>query len=178
MSVNPLRDPGSWDWIILAGKPLPGIPRIVGASDPRKWDVRAGYGTSGATTVFTGTDIKEFSIEIEMWDPDQVDYWNDTIVPILEDSRKGKTALDFYAPACSEPPINIRSIVVTDPTQLTVEDDGTITTSIKVMKYAKPKPAVGKPASSKKSTDQPTAQDAQDKEIAALTAQLKDLASQ
>ena len=33
MSVNPIRDPGAWDWMILAGKPLPGIPVINGASD-------------------------------------------------------------------------------------------------------------------------------------------------
>ena len=45
------------DYIVLAGQRSPGLAVVRGSDSPRKWDVRNGYGFSGATIVYTGLGL-------------------------------------------------------------------------------------------------------------------------
>lgn len=167
-AVNPIRDPGAWDWVTISGKAVPGIPTIEGAGNPQKWDVRRGYGTSGAYIVYMGADVPSFTLHLTMWDPEHIDYYNSEIVPELLKSMQGHTALDFYAPACSEPPLSIKHVVVVDPGQLTEDDDGYWHASIKLLKYVRPKPSIAKPLPD---SSEPKPTDAIQAQIAAQNSQ-------
>ncbi len=176
MSANPILQPELWDVAQLGGVSTPGIAEVTGAALVRSWDVRKGYGTSGATTVYTGDQPAKFSLKLTFWLADQVDAYNDQIVPLLEAAPKGaKKALDFYHPAASERPQNIRAVVVEDVGQLVQSGDGLWTVEIKLLQYRAPKAAIGKPAGAAGNKATTPAPSAADNMIAKLTDQLKKL---
>ena len=151
----------------LANIATPGIARVSNGKATYKWDAQAGTGKSGATSVYTGDDLTEITVRLEFSDEvrgltakEQRREWFDAIVPILERSADGKTAIEFYHPAVSGPPINLTSVVTKEIGQLQVEDNGLTWVEFTLLKFAKPKPKpAGKPAGAKKNVQQPTAQD-------------------
>lgn len=176
-------DPTTWDIAVIAGHGTPGHISISGGEVVWNWDAKAGTGKSGATTIFTGQDLTEITVTLTFADGirgltaiEQRREFFTVIVPILEKTSDGKTALDFYHPAVSEPPINLTAVVCKTIGQLEVEDNGLSRISFKLLKYVKPKPKpVGKPAGAKTSADKSSAKDDVDKEIEELTKQLKEL---
>jgi len=172
---NPLRTPEIYDSFLLAGVRSPGQCDLSGASAPRKWDVFRGFGLTGATTIFTGIDIKDFSIRISMWEPEQIDDYNAKLVPLLALPPRGKRpkALDFYHPLASDPPIGIRSVGVKDVTQLQQISDGLWAVDILFVPFVTPKPHIAKPIAS--GDDRPKPQDAADAKILELSDQVKEL---
>lgn len=58
--------------IISAGVPVtsPGVCTITGDGIPRNWQVREGYGLSGATQAFRGLGLAEFQLELRLWRPE------------------------------------------------------------------------------------------------------------
>jgi len=62
MTWTPLQSP--IDHVLLAGQRSPGIATISGAGSLRKWDVRKGYGLTGARPVFRGLDVARFRVAI------------------------------------------------------------------------------------------------------------------
>jgi hypothetical protein len=51
------------DALLIGGDYSPGFCVISKAGLPLKWDKRPGYGFSGASIVYTGTDLSEFDVE-------------------------------------------------------------------------------------------------------------------
>src|SRR5690606_10736930 len=136
---------------------------------------------TGASTIYTGKDLSDCVLKIVFADgaqglsaSDQISQFLDQIVPILQTSENGKTAIDFYHPSVSEPPINLISVVVKSISQLDVQPDGLKSVTVELIQYRKPKAAaVGKPSgSAAKSPEPPTAKDAQDIQQDQLTMQL------
>lgn len=178
---NPLRDPLSWDFAYFAGVITSGIATVSGGVDARGWDTRKGYGQSGATRVYTGRELKSFTLRLYFWHEVQIDWYREQILPVIAPEPIGKTAkaIEFYHPAVSEEPHGIRAVDVDEIGQLTPDgDSGGWYVEIKLTRYARPKPAVGKPSGAAAKTPKPpTAAEKADAEIEALTKQMKELAN-
>lgn len=176
--LNPLRNPEAFDVWFLAGQTSPGLSEIAGASNPRGWDVRQGYGTSGATVVYTGDGLAKFSIKVFLWEDEHFEQW-ETFKLLLKKTPRGvrPKALDIYHPILED--LEIASVVVDDRSQLTEVqgEPGMFYVEVTFLQYRAPLPAVGKPDGSQSKPAEPTAQDAFDKTIADLTKQFQELSS-
>lgn len=170
---NPLRNPSLYDVIKLSGITSPGQCDLTGAHAPRKWDVRRGFGLSGATSVYMGDDIDKFAVRLMFWEEGQIDEYNQKFVPLLAKPPRGQRpkAQTFYHPLASDPPIGIISVSVQDVTQLQQIQDGLWAVDILLIPYSKPKPAVAKPIAA--GDDRPKPEDEDDKTILALSDQVK-----
>jgi hypothetical protein len=172
----------AWDYALIDGLVTPGLAVVTKASRKIKWDDAKGAGTSGATSKFVGDELSEFDLTLQFVDGvrgetafEQRYRYQEQIVPRLELAALGKQACDFYYPSVSEPPVNVRACVPTEIGAIEFAGDfWQVVISFK--QYRKPKPASGTPSGTKK-TKAPTAKDAQDLEIEALTAQWKALKS-
>ncbi len=173
---NPLRTPDLYNVIQLGGVTSQGQAEVAGGKSPRKIDIRKGNGLTGATTVFTGVDISTFTCRLSFWDADQIDWYNQVFAPLLAAPPSGKNpkALDFFYPSISDPPINVRAVLVNNVGQLTQVGDGLWVVDIEFCPFHPPKPALAKPAAAAKK-DAPQPQDATDKLIESLTSQVKAL---
>lgn len=182
--IDPDLNPEAYDQAIIGGVPTLGIATVSGGKALWSWDSKKGSGKSGASTVFTGKDLSDCVLKITFADgaqglsqADQISQFVEQIVPILQTSATGKTAIDFFHPSVSLEPINLTSVVVKSIGQIEMQDNGLKTVTVELLQYVKPKPArVGKPSGSASKTPAgSTAQDAMDKEIEALTQEVKEL---
>lgn len=171
MSWNPLKEPV--DYAIIAGKRTPGICDIVGASSPRKWDERDGYGLSGATLWFKGVGLAHFSIKLRLYtDQDWEDWY--AFKPLVERPPLGKwpKSKDIHHPLLVD--LGIKSIVIEDLLQAERTDDsGEWTQEIKAIEFRTPKFTLAKPDGSAATPADPVEQ-----EIGRLTDQYQSLAEQ
>lgn len=106
------------DFIAIGGMTSPGVCEIEGAGIPSKWDERAGYGTDGATLVYTGRQISSFQAKFTLWNDDDLPTWNAFTKMLSQQvlSRAGK-AWDIVHPLLMQ--IGITKVVVEDISQLT-----------------------------------------------------------
>lgn len=149
MSIaNPLRDEDvdAWDRALLGGVANPGHVLVTGASSPRKWDEAAGTGTSGASLRWTGNGLPEFDAVVRVWEAEQFEEWDRTWGPLTAPTEPGQKprAFDWSHPATDD--LKIRSVVVLDLSQWEQVEDGLWERTVKLKKFAAPKPALGKPA--------------------------------
>jgi hypothetical protein len=168
-----MRNPQLWDTARIGGVITPGQVEITGGVSPRKWDVWGGYGLSGAATVFTGIDIKDFGMRIMMWEAEQYDQYMATIVPLLDLPPRGTRpkALSFFHPAVSLPPLRIRSVGIKEPGQPYQDDKGLWWVDIKLIPYQQPKPGLAKPIAADDTKPKP--QDKLGEKILALTDEIQ-----
>lgn len=176
MSISNLIAPEA-DYIIMAtplGLPVksPGSAVIRGAGSPRKWDVRDGYGFHGGNTVFIGTNLAKFEVDISIWEST---HWIDWLVFAKAlDVPKGpvKLGVGIWHPVLNVPPLSITAVVVEDVGQFEQDDEGLWTCTIKMIQFAPPLPAaIGAPAAAIPAATKalPTATDAATREIEAKT---------
>lgn len=173
---NPLDNPELYDYFVLARQKSPGLCDVSGANAPRNWDIRNGYGLSGATIVYTGDGLAKFTIRLFFWETDHFVAWEKFRVLVKKPPRGVRPkAMDISYPYLEE--LGITSVVVDDELQWTQPAAGLFVKDIKFNQYRAPLPMVGKPDGSQSKANEPTAQTAIDKTIEALTKQAKDLAS-
>lgn len=174
--MSSLTSQGYGDFILLGGYKSPGLCDVSGAGSPRKWEQRPGYGLSGATVVFLGNQLSEFSIKFRLYgdpkvpDPDW-EQWNTFEAGVLMKAPTGKRpkALDIWHPALER--LKIKTVGVTDVGQPYQSDDGEWTIEVKFIQYAKPKITLAKPDGAKA-----TPTDPYDKVIDNLAGQVAELA--
>ncbi len=185
-AVDIEQDPITWDMVVLGGHATPGVARLSGSKALYKWDSKAGVGKAGASTVFTGQDLPSVTVRLSFADGirgltarEQRREWKDRIVPILQRSADGKTAIDFYHPQVSDEPIGLRSVVTKSIGPIEYTDNGSTSVEFELLAYRKPKAArVGSPSGSRSnSANGSVAKDETDAEIEALTQQLQDAAA-
>lgn len=176
--VSPFDNPALWDAILLADQESPGIADVAGAGSPRTWDERKGQGMSGATLVYTGDGLAEFTVVLSLTTPQHIDGWNTWKLLVAKTPRGVQPkALDIYHPALAD--LGIKSVVVLDVSSLDKDGDtGGQKVTIKFKSQQKPVPAAGKADSSYSKPGQPTAQDENQKQIVALQAQAAALQGQ
>lgn len=168
------------DYIVLSGEKSPGRATVKAPNSPRTWDKRKGYGTSGASLVYTGDDLSEFDVEIVLWKKSQFAEWKSFAKKCLEKPPKGARpkALKIEHPVVNASPWLIDEVVVKDVLGFEdTSDDGLWQGTIQFIQYRAPLPALGKPkqAIPGAAAKIPTAQDAADLEIQKLSAEFGSL---
>lgn len=180
------------DYIIIGGDKSPGKATIRGLNSPRAWDIRKGYGLSGATVVPAGDELATFSVLFEFFDAggsgvqktaDMLQAWYvyaskyfDKSVRLVPGSNVPK-ALGIDHPILAAPPHRVAEAVVKDVSQLEQDELGGWSTEVFFLQYRKPKPALAAPnaAIPAAAKPAPTAEDEADREMAAKLATLKSL---
>jgi hypothetical protein len=144
---DPIADP--CDYVLVAGKRSPGLAEVVGAGSPRDWDIRKGYGISGAFSVFTGLSLSKFSVKIRLYtEQDWLDWyaWK-PIVDKLPTRRGGSGKhsgnLDIQHPLLES--CGIRAAGVEDVSQPEQTGDGEWTVVIKFIEFRHPKIGLARP---------------------------------
>jgi hypothetical protein len=144
-----LDGPPNQDFIVLAGAPSPGAAVVKGAGSPRKWDVRDGYGLSGAVVVFMGQGLSAFDVDIFCWEPEHFLAWKLFATLTLTNPPIGArpTSMAIQHPALNDAPLSIKQVVVTNVTQWEQDPEGTglWCRTISFLEYRKPRPALVKP---------------------------------
>lgn len=173
---NPLDDADLYDYIVLAKQRSPGLCDVSGASAPRQWDIRKGYGLSGATVVYTGDGLAQFTVRLFFWETSHFDEWERFRVLIAKPPEGEKPkAMDISHPYLEE--LGIKSVVVDDELQWAQPEPGLFIKDIKFLQYRAPKPALGKPDGSQSKANEPTAETEAERVIQSLTKQMKELAA-
>lgn len=170
MTWDPITQPV--DYIDLGGQRSPGLAEVVGASSPRKWDERRGYGLSGAIVVFRGIGLARFSVKLRFYTPEDWAGWY-AWKPVVDRPPLGTRprALDIWHPLLEAQ--QITKVVVEDVGQPEQTDDGEWTVEIKFIEYRRPKIALAKPEGS-----QATPADPMEAEILRLNELVLDLKHQ
>lgn len=163
------------DSVVLGSLATPGRATVVGAGSPRDWDVRKGYGLSGAFVVYTGESLKPFDVIVDLWEDRHWIEW-EVFSKVLEKPRPGvrPVALGIYHPAISRPPLSITEVVVLDVSQFEQVDDGLWSCRITLLPFKKPLPALGKPVAAIPAVAKPapTAVDAAEIEMQRIQAEI------
>lgn len=178
MTWNALRNP--LDYIVLAGKPSPGLCEVQGADSSRKWDERKPYAHSGSTLVFRGVELARFTVKLWLYNDQDWDDWNAwrplvDAVPVGTGPNKESKFQDIVHPILADQRITKACVQrVGQPYQI---DDGVWEIELAFIEGRDPMPALAKPKGSKAQASQPKV-DPIEQRIQQLDQQYKDLAAQ
>lgn len=179
--MNPLEHPAQYDFIELEGVRSPGAEgrgycEVIGlTAPPPEWDKKKGQNASGATIVFSGEDLSEFSVKFYACHPSDFAEW-ESFLPLLlrpPDGTKPK-AKTFKHPEAAA--LGITAVVVQKPgvTQWSQVGHGLWMRECKFLQHREAKPAGGKPQGAKGQYTE-NKKDEYDKTIEDLTKQVKEL---
>ena len=174
---NPLDHPEAWDVFVLLGQPSPGRAIVDGAAALRKLDKKAGNGMSGATVTYTGDELCDFTVTIELCTTEDWDAWWQWRRLLAKPPKGAKAS----AQSCSHPALDalgISSCMLHAEHQPTPDgDDGKWIVKLDFIQWQKPTPALGTPQGGAIGDPaNPTPQNAAEQAIAGLSAQLAALA--
>jgi hypothetical protein len=190
MSFDPLRRPEND--IYISDRLVPGIVEIRGLKAEREWEERMSFGMMGARLRYKGQRLSHFSLAVglytqEHWDawlefgqlirrpppPDRSQLSSITSIPALGRlMRTQAPPLSIRHPLLEE--YRIRQVVVEDVVAPVEDDKGVWNLEIKLIQYQSPVRVL----SSSGGRPRESGTSAQDREIAALTSQLDQLAGQ
>ena len=91
LGANPLVNPSALTVVVIAGTTsapktllVPPIARILDSDGrPYKWDTKDKAAAEGATQTYNGWKLSGFKVRFECWFAEQIDYIEDTLVPLL-----------------------------------------------------------------------------------------------
>jgi hypothetical protein len=146
MSWDPLSSPV--DWFALAGLRSPGIAELTGATSPRKWEERGGYGLSGATVVFKGVGLCYFTFRIKLYTEQDWENWIGwkALVDRPPFGERPK-AQDISHPFLDQ--LGVTAAVVQEVSQPEQGEAGEWIISIKFIEFRRPVAALAKPEEAK-----------------------------
>jgi hypothetical protein len=168
MPFNPHRDPPNY--VLIAGQRTPGLARIKGANNPRKWQIIDGYGLSGAVARFFGIGIAKPVIEIRLHNDAEWEAWH-RFSPIVAKPPRGARpkSLEIWHPILEDAGINAVNIEdVEQPDE--ADANGIWLVKILCLAYVPLKPHLLKPEGAK---TKPL--DAIDRQIAQRKARIAEL---
>jgi hypothetical protein len=136
---GPISDPGSWDYVLLAGKRSPGVIPPGGVDFHRvfEWDKKKGKGTIGATPTFTGKPPAEGTITFHFWADSHFRAWDSFVAMFDYDpTKKEPTALDVDHPELRR--LKIKSLIVEKIGTIKDVGDGKWEVKIDCFEYTPP----------------------------------------
>ncbi len=187
--ADPFALPELYDIVVIAGVASPGVAKVSRGGRKYKWDKKDGPGTAGANVTFRGIDLCEFSIELTMWNSEQLaawDVWRDLWQWDPTKKVKGKTPkiqpVDIMHPILDG--LGVHWAMPVEVGQLEYQGGGKWTATISAMEYKPPgkKNVTGSPSGTQNTTAPTTAAggtpvksaaDERDEQIVALLAQAK-----
>ena len=170
------------DTITVCSVPAPGKwtlqkgPRVFG------WDIRKGYGLSGATVVPSGDDLVVAEFLVELWDPSDYALFgafrSQFLKKALVSIPGGVAAMALGIDHPELKALGAVSFVVKEVNPLMNDGYGVWSCSVVFLEYRKPLPALSKPPAALPDVapPKPTAQDADEREAQALAANFQALA--
>jgi hypothetical protein len=182
--LNPFDYRDLWRYLYLNQLQVPGLVADCAGSNPRKWDKQDGKGQSGATVVYNGDGLAEFSAVIQLgWkgpslpEPrQQYSDWDQFKVLLRPPTEKNPQALSIYYPNLMLLPVPVVSVVVLDVVGPKFVLPGIAQFEIKFQQYRAAKPAGAKPKGAAADGNKTGGtQDAYDTMIDGLTETLEDL---
>jgi hypothetical protein len=174
MSYNPLKTP--IDSILLGGMISPGLAKVIGASRPRKVDIRGGYGISATVAVWL--EVAEFKVEIYLYSDADWGEWHifrESVLREIKPNTRNKAsdfALDIWHPWLEA--LDIKSVILKSISQPEEVEPTVYRITLEFIEYRKASLSLSKP---EKSKEQPKDKideliDKQNKEIRDLNDQL------
>jgi len=189
MSFDPIRSPE--DDVYISNKLVPGIVVITGLKAERSWDERQEYGTFGCRLRYKGQRLSHFSLIVGLYTQEHWDDWQE-FEPIVRRPPPPDRSLfstitsipSLYRVMQSQsPPLSIRHplldqyrinrVVIEGDVAPVQNEQGVWTAEIKLIQYRQPVRVLS--SSGGRPREEGTS--AQDREIAALTSQLNQLAN-
>lgn len=165
------------DTITIASAPAPGKWTLQKADKEYGWQIRKGFGNSGATVVPTGDELVEPEFLVEFWDPEdwvlfqpfRALYLKKALVGVPGSPSSMALGIDhpeLKAQGCT-------SVVVRKVSIFKNDGFGVWSGTVLFLQYRPPQLALSKPAAAipDVGTPRPTAQDALEAQIQALLAQ-------
>lgn len=144
-ALNPTSAPEQ-NYIQLDGVRSPGLAIVKNAKLVRTWDKRKGYGYSGATLVYTGDDLSEFDVELQIWDDTQWAEWLPFALMLKKPPVGPPRKQSIKHPVLTRDPLKIDTVVLLEAGQWTKNiATGLWTCTLRFSEYRAPLPAVGKP---------------------------------
>ena len=133
-----------WDTCTLGGRQLPGIVRCEGEPG-RKWDVKTGPGTDGATITDQGFEPAKPTITVTIWTPAQWLELQDILAALVprpgKSATKSPPAVPITHPALNA--VGIDKVLILSVASLKPGSvRGTMEQSIKCIQWLKPKKAI------------------------------------
>ncbi len=84
LAANPLTNPAALNVAVIGGVASQGIARVLDSDGrPYDWDKKNSSGSQGATLTYRGWDLSGFKIRFEFWTAEQIDYFENTMLPAL-----------------------------------------------------------------------------------------------
>lgn len=180
LQFNPLRNPEAFDKLVAAGISNPGLFQLVdGGGRPFKWDIKDVAGAQGATETYRGWRPSEgIHARFVFWTAEQIDEFFTTYLPLFEIDGTKTSA----TPVAVQHPVlnanNIFAVVAKEIGPLVDVERGKQLWSVtlELIEFRPAKKANVTKTPDKASEDgtgkrEPSPQDAQDQEIAALLAE-------
>lgn len=188
MTFDPMRQPD--DAVYISDRLVPGIVEIKGLAALRDWEERRSFGMMGAMLRYKGQKLSHFTLAVSLYTQE---HWNDwlefgplvrrppppdrsqlaaiTSIPSLHRvMRTQAPPLSIRHPLLEE--YRIRQVVVEDVTAPVEDDRGFWAFEIKLIQYQRPQRVL----STSGGRDREAGTSRQDREIAALTSELNQLA--
>lgn len=190
MSFDPLRYPD--DAVYLDDQLVPGIVEIKGLKTPREWEERMSFGMMGARLRYKGQRLSHFTLQVSLYTQEHWDDWIEFYPTVRRAPRPDRSQIQAITSVPSltrvmrsqAPPLSIRNPlleefrinrVVIEETVAPVEDDkGAWVAEIKLIQYQRPVRIL----STSGGREREAGTSAQDRQIAALTTELNDLAAE
>ena len=176
MAWDPINEP--CDYILLAQQKSPGIAEVVGASSPRKWDEREGFGITGSFSVFKGRGLAHFSVKLRLYTPEDWTGWAawkplvDKLPTRRGGSGKDSGVLDIWHPLLVDR--DIKAVAVEEVKAPEQTDHGEWTIEIRFIEFRHPKLTLAKPEGAAATTVDPI----EEQVIKPLLEQLQELAGE
>ena len=131
------------NYVVINGVPSPGKAIITGAAIPYNYDVKPGYGLSGATTVFKGRGVAKFTLTIELWERTHFIAW-ELFKRTLAPPKPGiKLVCGIVHPILAQQ--DIKDVAIESVGQLERQTDGRWRVAIQCLEWRQPLPAIVKP---------------------------------
>ncbi len=149
-AFNPLRNPGAYDFVEIAGRENPGIAIVSGFKRDFGWDVKKGKGTKGATITLTDYPPCEGSIKFLLWTEEHFDEWTEFRELFRYDkSKKPAPAVDIWHPALED--VGVNSVVCKSIGPLVHEGKQLYSITVELLEYWPPpkKASTSTPSGSK-----------------------------
>jgi hypothetical protein len=142
------------DYVVLNAKKSPGVAKVTGATDKRKWDVQQGMYSSGAITIYRGREISHFTVTLTLTSAqDWVDWaaWRSLVsrppvgIAGFKSQSKAMTIEHPWLAMLDIHEVNVEEVGQPEET----DETGAWSIAIKFLEFRLPKPSFAKPDAAK-----------------------------
>ena len=133
------------DFVVLAGQRSPGIAYVEGAELSRRLHERRAFGVSGATVIDQGAELAHFTVRLYLTTEDELDAWDTWKALLVRPAQRSTQGQDIEHPILAD--LGISAVLLEGRSQLSQDEVGGWTVTIKFCEFRRPVPALSAPDS-------------------------------